>query len=230
MVIHLRVSYSSSDCPVGNICSSTFTNWKEKQRTKGLGYVAVLWLSITLILTAILGVPIISAIFGNPKLGIKYGILAGMSSFIFQPPLQLLFLECHSAEEQGPRVICTDQRQVNPSQTEDSTIVTIQSTPDSSFHPEEGRGIEDHRSLLLCIFIGFVVSLSTAGKYFCCPSDTCINELKLIGATLGWLGYCVNIHNLLSLSHAYTPKGPPSTSANFGRVSLRIQVVCYVNK
>lgn len=37
-------------------------------------------------------------VFGNPSLGIKYGILAGMSSFIFQLPLQLLFFECHAAE------------------------------------------------------------------------------------------------------------------------------------
>ena len=33
------------------------------------------------------------------KLGIKYGILAGISSFIFQLPVQLLFFECHAAEE-----------------------------------------------------------------------------------------------------------------------------------
>jgi hypothetical protein len=38
-------------------------------------------------------------VFGDPKLGFQYGILAGISSFIFQLPLQLCFLECHSLEQ-----------------------------------------------------------------------------------------------------------------------------------
>lgn len=43
--------------------------------------------------------PISAALFGDPNLGKKYGILAGVSSFIFQLPLQLFFLECHALEQ-----------------------------------------------------------------------------------------------------------------------------------
>ena len=64
----------------------------------GLGEVAVLWLTLTWISTVILGVPISGAVFGDPSKGQTYGILAGVSSFIFQLPFQLFFLECHQLE------------------------------------------------------------------------------------------------------------------------------------
>jgi predicted permease len=60
------------------------------------GQVAVYWLALTWISTIILGVPICGAVFGQPQLGKVYGILAGISSFIFQLPLQLMLLEYHS--------------------------------------------------------------------------------------------------------------------------------------
>ena len=75
------------------------TNWKEQRPSQGLGHVAVLWLTLTWISTVIMGIPISSAVFDNANLGRKYGILAGMSSFIFQLPFQLIFLEIHRAEE-----------------------------------------------------------------------------------------------------------------------------------
>lgn len=43
----------------------------------------------------ILGVPITSAVYKDPRIGAKYGIMAAISSFIFQLPFQLFFLECH---------------------------------------------------------------------------------------------------------------------------------------
>jgi hypothetical protein len=44
-------------------------------------------------------VPISEAVFGDKDKGLLYGLLAGISSFIFQLPLQLLFLECHVLEQ-----------------------------------------------------------------------------------------------------------------------------------
>jgi len=210
-------------------------NWKVKHQTKGLGDVAVLWLSLTWISTVILGIPISSAVFGNQKLGVKYGILAGISSFIFQLPLQLLFLECHSAEAQETRAM-HNPHHVGSNQIKDSTIVTIQPSPDStsyrestphpSLHPEEGAGIEDRRAwwslvqaehlsnvvlwlkigegvvknpVLWGISLGFLISLSTAGQYLRCPSETCIVGLAWIGATLGWLGDCVSPLSLFAM-------------------------------
>lgn len=62
----------------------------------GIGDVAVRWLSLTWISTVILGIPILTAVMGDPRKGQEYGILAAISSFIFQLPLQLFFLECHA--------------------------------------------------------------------------------------------------------------------------------------
>lgn len=65
----------------------------------GIGQVAVQWLCLTWISTVIMGVPILTALFNNPQEGRFYGLLAGISSFIFQLPLQLFFLECHALEQ-----------------------------------------------------------------------------------------------------------------------------------
>jgi predicted permease len=72
-----------------------------RNRKDGIGEVAVLWLSLTWISTVILGVPIAGAVFNDPAKGKTYGILAGISSFIFQLPLQLFFLECHLLEKEN---------------------------------------------------------------------------------------------------------------------------------
>ena len=67
----------------------------EDEETTTIGQVAVLWLTFTWISTVILGVPISAAVFGDPMKGKVYGILAAISSFIFQLPFQLFFLEYH---------------------------------------------------------------------------------------------------------------------------------------
>jgi predicted permease len=71
-----------------------------KDNTIGIGQVAVTWLCLSWISTVILGAPILGAVFGDNIKGISYGILAAISSFVLQLPLQLLFLECHAFETQ----------------------------------------------------------------------------------------------------------------------------------
>ena len=231
-----------------------FTNWRAKRRTKGIGHVAVMWLSLTWISTVIMGVPISTAVFGNPNLGRKYGILAGISSFIFQLPLQLMFLECHATEKQSrlnvPVVDEEDQSASSQSMPKlDCTMVTINETPNpSEHHPtpagshEEGGAIEaafsnhteemkwwslvhvEHLSsselwlkitkrvlknpVLWGIFWGFVLSLSTAGKYLRCPSETCILGLNWIPLTLGWLGSAVSPLSLFAMGLWMQGQGP----------------------
>ncbi|KAL7545945.1 hypothetical protein ACHAWF_009296 [Thalassiosira exigua] len=162
----------------------------------------------------------------NSKLGLKYGIMAAISSFIFQLPLQLAFLECHTAEEHENRIVHSDpQHQGSQVQIKDS--VTVQVTPNSSTHRvEAGAGTENHRSwwslvhfehlsnaqlwikvgkgvatnpVLWAIFVGFAVSLSTVGKYLRCPSETCIPGLEWIGDTLGWVGNTVSPISLFTM-------------------------------
>lgn len=210
-------------------------NWREKQRRVGIGHVAVLWLSLTWISTVIMGVPISSAVFGNPMLGQKYGILAGISSFIFQLPLQLMFLECHAAEThaRANQVHMHTFKQDHLETTTSNVDVTIQVTPDTSLSPavqpkdnnavtEDDEQVKwwslvhvEHISsgsmwrkiglrilrnpVLWGIFCGFVLSLTTAGKYLRCPSDTCIEGLSWISLTLTWLGQAVSPVSLFAM-------------------------------
>ena len=78
-------------------------NWRAKERRYGLGHVAVAWLAVTWISTVIVGIPISTAVLGDPQKGRSYGLLAGISSFIFQLPLQLVFLECHTLDSDPRR-------------------------------------------------------------------------------------------------------------------------------
>ena len=211
-----------------------FNNWREKRR-RDVADVAVLWLTLTWISTVIMGVPISSAVFGDPKLGQKYGILAGISSFIFQLPLQLMFLECHATEThaRGNQVHVNSSPQEKIENGKSNVDVTIQVTPDTSLtrhnknatieeEEEEqisikwwslvhGEQISSARlwgkvgirilknPVLWGIFCGFVLSLSTAGKYLRCPSETCIEGLAWISLTLTWLGQAVSPVSLFAM-------------------------------
>ena len=210
-------------------CIVLFQNWKVKKPANGLGDVAVLWLSFTWISTVILGVPICSAVFGKPSLGLLYGLMAGMSSFIFQLPLQLIFFEYHVVEQRWAREIlhAVQPEPVGPAPMKDSTVITVEAadTSDQSTHHSDEVSSDDRRwwsivnfkrlsraafwldifkrlytnPILIALVVGFVLSLSTAGKYLRCPSDTCIAGLQWIGDTLGWLGDCVSPLSLLAM-------------------------------
>jgi len=111
-----------------------------KDRTTGIGAIAVRWLTLSWISTVILGIPILTAVLDDPKKGGRYGLLAGISSFIFQLPLQLFFLECHSLEKE-PLVENVD-RAVQHKDIEakeesiDSILVVKNSKAASSIAPE----------------------------------------------------------------------------------------------
>lgn len=230
-----------------SLAIALFVNWNQQQRVLGLGDVAVLWLSLSWISTVILGVPICTAVFENPTLGAKYGIMAGISSFIFQLPLQLMFLECHAAEEAQRTSEATGRstnsaREELPSQEKEreSAVITIQEASEESFHqlstediaptaigdriqeaelhlrrswwslvyaehlPDMDLWLDILRRVLKNpvvdgIFVGIVISLSTAGRYLRCPSDTCVEGLEWISATLGWLGNCVSPLSLFAM-------------------------------
>ena len=209
-------------------CTVLCLNWKAKKPINGLGDVAVLWLSFTWISTVILGVPICSAIFGKPSLGLLSGLMAGVSSFIFQLPLQLIFFEYHVIEQRWTREVFHTAQPIVPTPMKNSTVITVdvQVTSDHSTHHSDEVPSDDQRRwyslvnfqhisriavwvdickrlltnpILIALFVGFVLSLSTAGKYLRCPSDTCIAGLEWFGDTLGWLGECVSPLSLLAM-------------------------------
>lgn len=68
------------------------------------GELAVVWLNLTWISTVILGIPILTAVFASPPEGAFYGLLAGISSFIFQLPCMLWLFEIHNILVKTPTV------------------------------------------------------------------------------------------------------------------------------
>ena len=168
--------------------------------------------------------------FGDPMKGLKYGIMAGVSSFIFQLPLQLLFLECHAAEvtEREGNIQNSPQQVVRPLTKDGAeinrTVIIVEGTSVQNSDPEEETIVPRNwwsllhadnisysslcfdicqrilkNPVLIGISLGFVLSLSTAGKYLRCPSNTCIPGLQWVGDTLGWLGECVSPISLFSM-------------------------------
>jgi predicted permease len=121
------------------------SNWKSRERLLGLGDVVVIWLCLTWISTVIMGVPISTAVSGSPDLGRYYGVLAAVSSFIFQLPVMLLMLESysldrddgairdssHTAELNRESVATQDEQAAAPIPTHENEIVAAVSHNDT---------------------------------------------------------------------------------------------------
>jgi predicted permease len=108
---HQRLSQGTLEqaLPMPPTSDDNSTDRNTTKTTTLIGQVGVLWLSLSWISTVILGIPIAGAVFDKPTLGATYGLLAGISSFIFQLPLQLFFFECHKLEiSEGHSEVCRD--------------------------------------------------------------------------------------------------------------------------
>jgi predicted permease len=224
-------------------------NWVAKERKYGLGHVAVAWLALTWISTVIVGIPISTAVLGNVQKGRFYGLLAGISSFIFQLPLQLSFLECHALDSdplknrtKNVNELDADQNAIFPedkkmSQVTPTACIThdkkdqeaalelVEAAPMETkleLHTETqerwwiliGGKYANRREVwigilhrlirnpvLWGIFWGFVLSLSTAGKYLNPKPDNpyYIEGLGWIFALLTWLGDTVSPLSLFTM-------------------------------
>ena len=120
------------------------------RKQNGIGQVAVLWLAMTWISTIIIGVPIASAVFKDPKVGQKYGVLAGISSFIFQLPVQLFFLECHTLEEE--HLASKNRETVNPDMERADKVAPNSdqnnNAPEQQEQPENDNEVQNEASAI----------------------------------------------------------------------------------
>lgn len=165
--------------------------------------------------SVILGVPISAALFGDPDLGKKYGILAGVSSFIFQLPLQLFFLECHALKQS--RLIESNrnghrekiEKDAEECDEEDLEQVDIGGDNDRANSSDQGQQRHIWKTISLqvlynpvlwAIAVGFVVTLSTIGPRFLNPtSKDYTPSLGWIFITLDWFGACVSPLSLFAM-------------------------------
>ena len=170
----------------------------------------VVWLSFTWISTVILGIPIMTAVLGSPSKGRFYGLLAAISSFIFQLPLQLLFLEVfsllrsHRAKEPAPTTGVIPELESNATHTVDGDFVPASSTSVGSSAIRNLLMRVVWRILLnpivLSIIAGLIISLTRLGpKYLSEGSSDYVEELGWIDDTLQWLGACVSPVSLFAM-------------------------------
>lgn len=141
------------------------------------------WICASWISTVILGVPILAAALGPQYANL--GILAGVSSFIFQLPVMLLLLELHWSSSSST---ASCAKISTPLDAE-----AAQSTHDASPRLRVRWALLGHRLLhnhvLWAIALGLVLSLSTVGwKYLDPTSKQYIAELGFFAAWLELLG------------------------------------------
>lgn len=185
----------------------------------GLGDVAVMWLALTWISTIILGVPISAAVFGDPSKGRTYGILAAISSFIFQLPCQLVLFECHLLEkeyvashERSSLVPCDPVPLTDTNNDVEQAPIDQNEQQDATNSQEEKVTLAhwmqwvcqwwvwkkilhqlSRNAVLWGIFGGFFLSLTTVGPRFLNPtSKDYVEGLGWIVMTAGWLGETVS--------------------------------------
>lgn len=175
------------------------------QSTEFMGEVAVRWLSMTWISTVILGVPILASVFDSTSKGMFYGLLAGISSFIFQLPFQIFFLEIHALMDRRHKL--TGNRKSEEIENQASQKVD---------HEEKSSLKETYPTLLSLwkdigwhiitnsviwgIAAGFIISLSTFGqRYLKSSSDNYIQWLQFFPDFMSWLGSCVSPLSLFSM-------------------------------
>lgn len=220
-------------------------------RDKGFGQVAVYWLASTWISTIILGVPISTAVFGSPAVGLKYGVvrffmlqratllanhfsvvvaiqLAGISSFIFQLPLQLFFLEYHAEtwvmdtttdmdekesidkdiEHEVEEQVLVDEyddverdgeEETSESAAARNTLAQTSSSVNLQVAKKVGRRIV-RNPVLWGIVLGFTLSLSTLGPTFLHPKKPdYVPGLGWVWTTAEWFGDCVSPVSLFAM-------------------------------
>ena len=215
-------------------------------QTINMGQVAIVWLCLSWISTVIFGIPIISAIFNEDMIGQKYGILAGVSSFFFQLPLQLLFLEYHVLNEV--------ESNIEHTQNDIDDVVATSSSLERSSNEHNGsnnvanaqlnsfRNASDsttmnivpqwrelcsrvgrqllHNPVIWVIVLGFVLSLSTFGT-------TYLNRQNDYGqwfaSTLSLLGACTSPLSLFAM-------GVWMSSQRYLKFPTTISAFCLISK
>jgi predicted permease len=222
-----------------------------EQDTTGIGETAVLWLTLTWISTIILGVPISTAVFGDPSKGRTYGILAAISSFILQLPLQLFFLECHvmvrdilaagrsqetsTSDEEANRKELDDA--VPPEESAPQQATSMQVQTETVIWLELARRGDIWKKIIIQVLRnpvlwgiggGFVLSLSTVGPRFLNPtSPDFVPGFQWFVSTTGWLGACVSPVSLFAMGVWMQSQG---IGIVFGRTSFYSALISMISK
>lgn len=204
------------------------------------GWCAAYWLATMWISTIIQGIPILSALLLDDARGALYGVMAAISSFIFQLPVMLALFEVDVAQHQqiGAREKAPLGQEGRPPAGDelDSEVQGV-GHPVRALPSAESSGAQAPRSpwevlreastwkriglrlavnpVLWAIAAGLVISLSTFGRYLNPASDKFVPELGWVEATLRWLGDTTSPVGLFCTGLYMAGRGWPSLSHGF---------------
>mmetsp|Transcript_8511 Transcript_8511/g.16039 ORF Transcript_8511/g.16039 Transcript_8511/m.16039 type:complete len:405 (-) Transcript_8511:111-1325(-) len=223
---------------------------QRKNSKLGIGDVAVRWLALTWISTVILGVPILTAVFGDAQKGAFYGLLAGISSFVFQLPFQLFFFECHKLnsdrleaekndESESPELGQELEYENNDQKEDEQPIIENEGKEKKSSniikynHAIHGKLWRDilirvgSNPVLWGITLGFIISLSTFGKRYLrpknddkTPNSNYLPGLQFFVDSLTWFGECVSPVSLFSMGIWMQMQGRNLVSIGIGEITI----------
>jgi hypothetical protein len=207
-----------------------------------IGDIAVRWLTLTWISTVILGVPIMTSVYGSPQKGQFYGLLAGISSFIFQLPFQIFFFECHElgrdhtlTQEKSVRNqldddienesdvidrIQTDQKHILVGEASSSRTTGLFSFTNWPLWKDIGLRVLKN-PVIWGISAGFLMSLSKFGKiYLKSSSDRYVISLQFVPDFMSWFGGCVSPVSLFSMGVWMQLQGRNLVAISFKELTL----------
>lgn len=145
---------------------------------KSLGFVAVHWLLFSWVSTVVLGVPLIGSLLGPQYASL--GVVAGISSFIFQLPVMLFMFELHSTKTKLPSTnvpphisleTCSEGETSNPgvSKEESKTSVTRPASPTKLQLIKQIAQQLSKNLILWAILVGIILSVTTLGPKYLYP-------------------------------------------------------------
>jgi hypothetical protein len=146
---------------------------------KSLGFVAVHWLLFSWVSTVVLGVPLIGSLLGPQYASL--GVVAGISSFIFQLPVMLFMFELHSTKTKLPSTnvpphtcsveTCSEGGTSNPgvSKIESKTSVTRPASPTKLQLIKQIAQQLSKNLILWAILVGIILSVTTLGPKYLYP-------------------------------------------------------------
>jgi len=159
--------------------------YQKSDRESAISLTAIYWLCSSWISTIILGIPILSALLQDSEMALTYGLLASISSFIFQLPIMIVLLELDVYWKPRPS---REERSIDEVQRE---APITNSTRTNSL--QRGFTLVISNPVVVAIVVSFVLSLTLLGPTFLNPtSDDFIKSLGWIADTLEWFGACVS--------------------------------------
>jgi predicted permease len=171
---------------VGAIFLATY---QKSGQESAISLTAIYWLCSSWISTIILGIPILSALLQDSEMSLTYGLLASISSFIFQLPTMIVLLELDVYWKTQP----SSREEISIDEGQREVPITNSTSSIRNNSLQRGCTLVFANPVVIAIVVSFALSLSLLGPTFLNPTSiSFVESLGWIANTLEWFGACVS--------------------------------------